>query len=360
MARLKVHKVHKVRKAHKLIDKCSREEVESLIGGFSSSSIISLNKEIEPFIIQSSSGRISKFGDDSKPLVFTHFSDIHTKQDLWNRTIEYVNYYSDYIDFAIHTGDYCGADQNSYVDLYANGLTCKKTVFNCVGNHDIYSDRQGTKGLKETAHRLLFNHCEDWNVVFMDVAHSMTYYKDFPNSKIRFIVLDYYYDIDAQCTWLLERLNGAKSLGYHVITCMHEMTNVITNKLDTAFQTIDNFESLGGNKYSISKFDEVIGDWIKAGGFHVANFAGHEHSDFIGYTDNGVLNICVQAGTDNIIWTDGKRVKDTKTYDCFNVVSVEVATGVLKLVRVGNNSDHYLREKKVMCYDYVNRTMLSK
>ena len=239
-------------------------------------------------------------------------------------------------------------------------MPCKKPVFNCVGNHDIYSDRQGTKGLKETAHRLLFNHSENWNVVFMDVAHSMTYYKDFPNSKIRFIVLDYYYDIDAQCTWLLERLNGAKSLGYHVVTCMHEMTNVITNKLDTTFQTIDNFESLGGNKHSISKFDKVIGDWIKTGGVHIANFAGHEHSDFIGYTDNGVLNVCVQAGTDNIVWTDGKRVKDTKTYDCFNVVSVETTTGVLKLVRVGNNSDHYLREKKVMCYNYINKMMISK
>ena len=171
--------------------------------------------------------------------------------------------------------------------------------------------------------------------------------------------MDYYFDIDAQCTWLLERLNGAKALGYHVITCMHEMTNVITNKLDTTFQTIDNFEALGGNKWSISKFDKVIGDWIKAGGVHVANFAGHEHSDFIGYTDNGVLNVCVQSATDNIIWTDGKRVQGTRTWDCFNVVAVDVATNNLKLIRVGNNSDHYLREKKILSYDYINKKIIS-
>ena len=113
------------------------------------------------------------------------------------------------------------------------------------------------------------------------------------------------------------------------------------------------------NVDSISKFDKVIGDWKKTGGVHVANFAGHEHSDFIGYTENGVLNVCVQAATDNILWTDGKRVEGTRTWDCFNVVSVETSTGTLKLIRVGNNSDHYLREKKILSYDYINKKIIS-
>ena len=296
--------------------------------------------------------------DTTKPLVFTHFSDVHTRQPLWDRIIKYNNYYKNYIEFSIHTGDYCGGTRLSYVDLYANGPSPEIPVMNCVGNHDTYL-ANNSQGDKATTHNLLFNHSGDWNVTYMDtIDNSMTYFKDYPNQKIRFIVLDYYYDIDAQCTWLLERLNGAKSKGYHVITCMHEMTNVITNKLDTTFQTIDNFESLGGNKYSKSKFDKVIGDWVKNGGVHVANFAGHEHSDFIGYTDNGVLNVCVQASTDDIIWTDGKRVEGTRTWDCFNVVSVEVSTGTLKLIRVGNNADHYLREKKVFVYDYINKKII--
>lgn len=320
--------------------------------------IITFNKDLEPFIIQASEGLGSKFIDKTKPLVFTHFSDVHTRQELWNRIIEFNNFYSNYLKFSIHTGDYCGSNQNSYVDLYHVGYACDIPVFNCVGNHDTYVDSLGTKGTKQKTKELLFNHSENWNVTFMDIENSMTYYKDFPDSKIRLVVLDYYFDIDNQCSWLLERLNGAKALGYHVITCMHEMTNVITNKLNCSFQTIDNFESLGGNKYSISKFDQVIGDWVKNGGVHVANFAGHEHSDFIGYTENDVLNICVQAATDDIIWTDGKRVKGTRTWDCFNVVSVEVSTGTLKLIRIGNNSDHYLREKKVLSYDYINKNMI--
>ena len=343
----------------KLIEKCTLEDVKKIINNTDNNSIISLNKDVEPFVIQASEGLGQMFTDKTKPLVFTHFSDIHTNQELWNRIIEYNNNYSKYIKFGIHTGDYCGGNRLAYIDLYANGEPCDIPLFNCVGNHDTYLS-DNSKGDKKTTHDLLFNHSNNWNVVFMDIENSMTYYKDFASEKIRFIVLDYYYDIDAQCIWLLEQLNGAKTLGYHVITCMHEMTNVITNKLDTTFQTIDNFESLGGNKNSISKFDKVIGDWKKTGGIHVANFAGHEHSDFIGYTNNGVLNICVQSATDNIIWTDGKRVQGTKTWDCFNVVSVDVATNNLKIVRIGNNVDHYLREKKVFSYDYISKKIISK
>ena len=344
-------------KIEKLTEKCSIEEVKKLIGGNGATDIITLNKDIEPFVIQASEGLGQMFTDKSKPLVFTHFSDIHTRQELWNRIVKYNNHYKDYLKFSIHTGDYCGGNRLAYIDLYANGTSCNIPLLNCVGNHDTYLS-DNSKGDKKTTHDLLFNHSNNWNVNFMNIANSMTYHKDFADEKIRLIVLDYYYDIEEQCAWLLERLNGAKANGYHVVTCMHEMTNVITNKLDTTFQTIDNFESLGGNKQSISKFDKVIGDWIKAGGVHVANFAGHEHSDFIGYTENGVLNVCVQAATDNIIWTDGKRVQGSRTWDCFNVVSVETSTGTLKLIRVGNNSDHYLREKKILSYDYINKRII--
>ena len=351
-------------KMDKLINKCTLEDVKKFIesegisgGNINNTNIIYLNKDIEPFVVQASEGLGRRFTDTTKPLVFTHFSDVHTRQPLWNRIVEYNNHYKDYINFSIHTGDYCGGTRLAYRDLYANGTPCDIPLLNCVGNHDTYL-ADNSKGDKATTHDLLFNHTNNWGVTFMNIDSSMTYYKDFASNKVRLIVLDYYYDIDAQCTWLLERLNEAKTLGYHVVTCMHEMSNVITNKLDTTFRTIDNFEALGGNKYSKSKFDKIIGDWIKAGGVHVANFAGHEHSDFIGYTDNGVLNVCVQAATDDTIWTDGKRVEGTRTWDCFNVVAVEVATGTLKLIRIGNNADHYLREKKVFVYDYINKTII--
>lgn len=322
--------------------------------------IVSLNKDIEPLIIQSHHGLGKPFGDTNKPLTFVHFTDIHAHSTLWNRMVEYVNYYEDYIDFSIHTGDYVNSNRvTAYYDLYNKGVQCVKPIYNVVGNHDTYLE-DFSRGDKATTKNLVFNWSNTWDVTFMDIEDSMTYYKDYPESKIRMIVLDYYYDIDEQCAWLTNLLNDASNLGYHVVTFTHEVTHPIVNKLDTPFQTIDDYESLGGNIHSLSKFDKVIGDWIKNGGIHIANFVGHEHSDFIGYTENGVLNMCAQAATDHIYWTDANRVPGTKTHDCFNVVSVDTSTGMFKAVRVGNNYDHYLREKKSLVYDYINKKLLDR
>ncbi len=94
--------------------------------------IVELNKDVEQFVIQASIPRSKYkfakfFGDRFTPLAFVHSSDIHNNLEMWNRMLEYANYYEDYIDFVLHTGDYCGGSQKSYTDLYAEGIKCKKT-----------------------------------------------------------------------------------------------------------------------------------------------------------------------------------------------------------------------------------------
>lgn len=325
---------------------------------YSIKGVVELNKDMEPFVIQALKGKPAKCGSQNKILSFVHFTDIHGNLKLWNRVVDYVNYYEDYVDFAIHTGDYAVTIRDTAKDLYSTGTKCVKPILNVVGNHDTYN-ANATVSDKPATKQIVCGNTDGWDVTFMDIADSMTYYKDYPDSKIRIIVLDNYYDVDEQCDWLDLRLREATIMGYHVITFMHEMTHPIINKLDTNFQTIEDFETYGGYK-SFTKFDKVIGDWIADGGVHIANFAGHEHSDMIGYTQNGVLNMICQCATDDVSWVDGARILGTKTFDCFNLVSVETTTGVFKVVRIGNNSDHYLREKKVFAYDYINKKILTK
>lgn len=186
--------------------------------------IIYLNRDMEPYIIQGSATRTRFFGDKFKPLQFVHFSDVHAVLDLWNRMVEYVNYYRDYIDFAIHTGDYCGNNQSLYADCYNYGTQCDRPIYNCVGNHDTYVTRKWLKNTKESVHKLLFAPMNDdsSNVNFCDCDYSMTYYKDFLESNIRLIVLDLYYDIELQCEWLKGVLVEAREKGLCVITAMHE------------------------------------------------------------------------------------------------------------------------------------------
>ena len=67
--------------------------------------IIELNRDIAAYVHNTSG------------ITFVHFSDIHARPDLWDRIVEYINYYADNISFAIHTGDYCGGSQKQYADI---------------------------------------------------------------------------------------------------------------------------------------------------------------------------------------------------------------------------------------------------
>ena len=317
-------------------------------------SINKLNQDTDALVTQAASGRSQFFKDPYARLQLVHFSDIHANKEIWERLVEYINSHPS-ITLALHTGDYCGNSQQSYVDFYKDCLPCKVPILNCTGNHDFCpSNTERDNAKPDSVHRLLFNHIENWDVNFMDGEYSMTYYKDFTVSNIRLIVLNCYSDIEKQYEWLTARLSEAKELGYHVVTASHESTARISKPLDVTFQTADDYESLGMKMRSELPFDSAIADFKKDGGIHICHLCGHEHTDRFGYTDNGVLNAVVECATSWQGWYDGVRVRGDRSYDCFNVVTFDTNIHTLKLIRIGRNCDHYLRMKRVLCYDYMN------
>lgn len=326
---------------------------------FSPDHIVELNRDVESFVIHGAFSRARLLNDPYQPLQFVHFSDAHAVPELWSRMSEYVNYYSDFISFAIHTGDYVAASQSEWFDMYALGTACVRPIFNCVGNHDTYRDLSFVKADKESVHNLLFRHTNNWNVTFMDTEFSMTYFKDFPESNIRLIVLNLYYDIEQQQAWLKERLQEAKELGYHVFTAMHEPSAHLVQFPNTTFQTqnYDTYVRIDGANPT-GPFEEILADFIENGGHYICNLVGHQHHDRFGYTEKGVLNTVVPCATDWDGFCEGRRIKGTKTYDCFNVVSADVNLGILRLIRVGDNADNYLRIKRVLCYDYLRKEVI--
>ena len=317
-------------------------------------SILSLNRDMDPYVRKACCGRTKLLNrDEFVPLSFLHFSDVHGVLDLWNRITEFLNHYDDCLSFALHTGDYCGDSQDQFVDFYAEGIPAKLPVLNCVGNHDTVAGPNWEKQSKRSTWEKLFCHTGNWDATFLDCDWSMTYYRDFPASNVRLIVLDLYYDLEKQVTWLEQVLEEARAKGLHVITAMHQPSGPIVRKVDTTFQTLTAFQE--GEEVP---FDAVIGRFIQSGGHYICNLAGHYHSDWFGYTANGVLNIAVECATDWSGWCEGCRTRGTRCYDCFNVVAVDTDLGLLKLVRIGDNADHYLRTKRVLCYDYQNRTVV--
>lgn len=325
--------------------------------------IIELNKDMEPLIIQGSATRTrffkNKFEDKFRPLQFVHFSDIHAVLDLWNRVVEYINYYHEYIDFGIHTGDLCGNNQDLYADCYNYGRACDRPIYNCVGNHDTVKTREWIRNTKESAYQKLFAPINDdsSDVNFMKCDFSMTYYKDFIESNIRLVVLDLYYDIEAQCEWLKNILEDAKNKGLCVVTAMHEPTGAVQDTYHVTFHTNNDYPSLCGKDRTMP-YESVIAEFIEGGGCHICNLAGHVHHDLFGLTEAGILNTAVPCATNWDGWCDGKRIRGTRTYDCFNVVSIDTNLGLLKLIRIGNNRDHYLRSQRSLCFDYINRKVI--
>lgn len=314
-------------------------------------SILTLNRDVEPFIIQASAPKTLLHSPSNKILQFVHFSDIHAVQELWDRMVEYINHYRDHIDFALHTGDYCCSHQDQYKDLYL-GKACARPILNCVGNHDTISP-DGQKRGKESVHGKLFNHAENWGVTFLDVPNATAYYRDFPESTVRLIVLDLYYDTELQRSWLQELLSDALEKGLHVITAMHEPSGKIVTPEDVTFHTLTSYSD-----EVCPNFDDILGDFCRAGGKFICNLSGHCHHDLFGFTEHGVLNCSVECATDWAGWCDGHRIRGTRTYDCFNTVSIDTSDGLLKLVRVGDNADRFLRIKRTLCYDYIRHKVI--
>lgn len=325
--------------------------------------IIELNRDVEPLIIQGATGRLHPFKDPYQPLQFVHFSDLHRYIRAWDRLVEYVNYYEKYISFALHTGDYCGASLEQLEDCYGNGASCVKPIYNCVGNHDM----QATNGWRDGAgpvfadhamvHAALFHYTEGWEVTYMSGETPTAYYKDFPESHVRLIVLDLYNDVEREKAWLVDLLADAREKDLHVITAAHEPTDEIVEIPETTFHTLCDYLSITRPDKK-SPFEDVIISFKEAGGTHVCHLAGHHHTDRFGYTAGGVLNYCVECAVPTPLWVDSKREKGTRSFDCFNVTAVDVNLGILKFTRVGNNADIYLRTKRALCFDYINQKLI--
>lgn len=322
-----------------------------------SESIIDIAKPMERAIIQGSESRCPfLFKDPFKPLQFVHFSDVHSMLDHWDRIMTFINYYEKYLSFGIHTGDFCAGTIEEYTDLYEYGVPTDLPVLNCTGNHD-RATAAHVSATKEDVYKHLFNRSNKWNVNFMDCDFSMAYYKDFPESNIRLIVLDQYFDIEAQIAWLRDLLNRSKEEGMLVITAMHQPTSTLVDCPETTFNSIMGWQS--ANEAVVpTPFEEPIAEFIEAGGKYVCNLCGHHHHDLFGYTKRGVLNIAVEMATCWAPWDDSRRVFDTRTYDCFNVVSIEPNIGLIRLTRIGNNVDYYLRKKTTFCYDFIKKQVV--
>lgn len=325
--------------------------------------IVPLNKPQEQIVYNLQKGRSTRFNDPFSPLTFIHFSDIHRAETLWERICEYMDKYNSVIPFALHTGDYVKAYIEQYTDLYAVQSPKNGYILNCVGNHDTYVNSTGTEtATAETVYNLLFNHTSGWDVTFGTGSNIMYYYKDFSASGIRLIVLDQYYWDSTEEAWLQNLLDDARTNNLAVITASHTNTAplIAENRVDCTFTSYDTLADGSQTITYVANLDTMIKAFKDAGGEHICHLSGHWHYDIIGYTANGTLCIAIECATsDHAGWCDSERIEGTKGYDCFNVISADRSLHQIRIARIGNSVDFHGREKNILCYDYLNKTVIA-
>lgn len=332
-----------------------------LEGGEERADIVALNKDIEHLVMQASKSRSSRFGDTLVPLEFVHFTDVHAHNKEWKRIVEYVDRYEGHIMFGLHTGDCCGTSVDDGVDLYSLAKPKNRIIYNAVGNHDTYkayaSGESPETATAEEIYNAVFSDVADWEVVFGEGENVTYYYKDFAESGIRLIVLDDQRWSDIQAEWLASVLDGAKENGLAVITASHMLTANLTERLASTFTPVDEMPSAYGGS---NLFESSIVAFKSGGGVHICHLCGHNHFDDVGYTADGVLNIQVESASGSPdARLESRRVEGTRSFDCFNVVSVDVNTKRLKIIRIGCNSNAALQDKTLLCYDYENKKIIS-
>lgn len=343
----------------------SVEEIDKYEVG---NSVVALNKDVEPLVLQLKrqiSNRTVTHNFDRLNFIF--FSDIHARGELWERVCDYMDEYSDIIPFAIHGGDYVSNDlaPSSIVDLYALRKPKNGAILNTVGNHDCYpSGSSSPTANAETVYGVLYNSVnpveDGWNCTFGVEQYAMYWYKDIADAGVRIICLDRYHWDNTQKTWFINALDDAKTAEYGVITVVH--TPITTNVTDvgSGFWTLDNW--VVNDTYTGAMVDirEAIDDFVTGGGVFIIHLCGHIHSDQFGETDTDeLLQFRTQMAGYSELWTDTVREYGSKTYDCFNVIQIDRNLGMIKMIRIGCNSSDCLQPRTTLCYDYVNKQLIS-
>lgn len=334
--------------------------------------VVALNKDVEPYVLQLGREISAQTQNHTYTrLNFLFFSDIHARADLWERICDYMDEYNDIIPFAIHGGDYVSNDlgASDVVDLYGLRKPANGAILNTVGNHDCYPDGSATPtapiaDVYAALYASVDPSADGWNATFGTEAYAMYWYRDDTDAGVRIICLDQYHWTADQATFFTNALNDAITNNYSVVTVTHTPITTAVDDVGSGFYTLDNWTV--NDTYSGSMVDirTAINTFVAGGGQHLINLCGHIHSDQFGeLTSDDLLQFRTQmagaGSTNSALWTDTNRVVGTKTYDCFNIIQIDRNLNMIKLVRIGCNSSDALQPRTTLCWDYVNRRLIS-
>lgn len=344
-----------------------------------STDIVALNdpvytvKELQNMKRPSRSGSTVQF----TPFVLLHASDVHGDGDTFARIVEYYDYYTDYIDDAIVSGDMVSSYYEDDIAYYRNTQGAKKIML-AVGNHDTAKKVDGSTVWdyhvgQDSYNKFIKDFYSEWGNVTI-TQNKCYYYKDYTAYNIRLIVTDCMEGAsNDQQTWFESALANTPS-GYSVLCVCHfphhpKLTDTNASPhIECSFNSRQNAYLNVNNDNIPSAFITAVDNWLTANnnanmGRFICWIGGHTHNDYVCIAKNTtqlVITVDTAAHTSrNVSYSDMQRVENTKSMDLFNVMAVDTYQKIIKVMRVGADVDSWMRSKKTMCIQYASNEAYS-
>lgn len=305
---------------------------------------------------------------DSKPrdlLVLLHISDVHGNGEALGRALTWADAHATLIDDVLATGDLAHKEFQDGME-YWNEINGSNRVLTCIGNHDVYNTRNLDRktydkvSVTDAAARYIDPYCSSWG----DIDHetgTTWYAKDYPESDIRLIVLDCVLymgknsgsQADAQDTWLESVLADAASRELAVVVAEHFP---LDKKSMVECSWVPYNRKLTCEEFLDTRVTDRVQAFIDAGGCFVCYLCGHTHHDAAHILPDHPeqFALCVPCTSDNYDeakWGDMDRSQEA-TRDAFNVVFVDTANELVKVVRIGADRDLALQHRNTLCWSY--------
>ena len=298
-----------------------------------------------------------------------HFSDVHNDLANIHRLLDFAETHEDYIHDIIHTGD---GVSTYFADTNPFSVIGAAEILNVIGNHECWIQgetwpRPYTATAQQTYEKFIEPYLSSWGVT-SGGTNCCYYYKDYATAKVRLIVLDCIHYDATQESWFETALAGAKSNGYRVVAVTHYPAMTGITNIDCTFGTYGETISATTPPSGTDQVERMpesaftcVDTFVANGGEFVCWLSGHTHADFIGTVTghaNQIQIVVTTARTSNS-FGDSARVSKTKTQDAFNMFIVDGTHKLIKLVRIGADSDRYMRSRKTLCVNYATKQVIS-
>lgn len=331
---------------------------------FCEKSMVEFNPEFEDRLLNAQ----KLFKTETPTFNLFAFTDVHSAEYEFGRLMEFYHHYDKYFDNAVCLGDI--VENYTVSSDFLNKNPYSDKLLFTVGNHDVFTGKwDNTVSMEEMFSRFFSPFIDKWGVVYE--KGKTYYYKDYPEKKIRFIVIDsmlHDAESNAQIGWFKDTLRGAREKGFHVVCATHfpmladakPIKCVFTNRgreINSIAKVDKQYADFGFIPAKIDDYMSSVNDFRNEGGVFVCWLSGHTHYDLV-ELDQKYNQMCITMETCCVKWSfdfsDSYRTMGLKSQDLANAIIVDTHNRMIKIVRAGCDTDKYMRHKDMACISYVN------